>query len=80
MRYVDNNGGDPSGAGVGINVYTSASCYNTGTPYRWGDYSSTTLDPGTGSKSSTGTETFWIDNETTPSLNDWSTEIAKITY
>jgi len=80
MRYVDNNGGDPFGPGVGINVYTSASCYNTGTPYRWGDYSSTTLDPGTGSVSSTGTKTFWIDNETTPSLNDWSTEIAKITY
>jgi hypothetical protein len=78
-NYVDNKGGNPNGA-VGSPVYTSASCYNTGTPFRWGDYSSITLDYGAGPQASTTTKLFWVDNETTPSLNFWSTEVAKVVY
>jgi hypothetical protein len=78
-HFADNNGGNPSGA-TGINVFTGASCYNTGAPQRWGDYSQVSVDPGPGAVSSTTTKVFWIDNETVPSLNSWSTEIAKIAY
>jgi len=78
-RYADNSAGNPFGA-TGINVFTSASCYTGVGTSRWGDYSSTGLDPGTGATSSSTTKIFWIDNETIPSANFWSTEIAKITY
>ncbi len=78
-RFTDNNGGNPAGS-TGINVFTSASCYNGVGTNRWGDYSQTSLDPGTGSVASTTTKTFWIDNETIPSANFWSTEIAKMKY
>jgi hypothetical protein len=80
-HFRDNNGGSPSGSG-GLYVFTSASCYNTsgGGTYRWGDYSQVSIDPGPGTVSNLGTKIFWIDNETVPSVNFWSTEIAKITY
>jgi hypothetical protein len=78
-NYVDNSAGNPNGA-VGIPVYTSASCYNTGAPFRWGDYSSITLDYGSATKASSTTKLFWVDNETTPNLNVWSTEVGKISY
>jgi hypothetical protein len=78
-RFTDNNGGNPVSA-TGINVFTSASCYTGVGTSRWGDYSQTSIDPGTGAVSSTGTKIFWIDNETIPSANFWSTEIAKMTY
>jgi len=79
VRFTDSKAGNPVGT-TGINVFTSASCYNSGTPQRWGDYSQTSVDPGPGSVSSTTTKVFWIDNETVPSVNFWSTEIAKIAY
>ncbi|MBZ5547807.1 MAG: hypothetical protein LAO22_07540 [Acidobacteriia bacterium] len=81
MRFADNNGGNPVNV-AGLNVFTSASCYNsaTGGVSRWGDYSQTSLDPGTAAVSNTNTKTFWIDNETVPSTNFWSTEVAKILY
>ncbi len=78
-HFADSNGGNPSGVS-GINVFTSASCYNSGAPQRWGDYSQTSVDPGPGSVANTNTKVFWIDNETVPSINFWSTEISKIAY
>jgi hypothetical protein len=77
--FADNNGSNP-GAGSGINVFQSASCYTTGSPQRWGDYSQVSVDPGPGTVANTNTKIFWIDNEKVPSANFWSTEIAKITY
>jgi len=79
MHFADNNGSNPVG-GSGINVFTGASCYNTGSPQRWGDYSQVSVDPGAGTVANTNTKIFWIDNEIVPSVNFWSTEIAKITY
>lgn len=78
-RFADNNGGNP-GAGSGLNVFTSASCYNTGGTARWGDYSQVSVDPGPGTVANTNTKVFWIDNETVPSVNFWSTEIANMKY
>jgi hypothetical protein len=79
IRFADNNGGNPANSS-GINVFTSASCYNTGTPQRWGDYSQTTADPGSGTLASGSTKVFWIDNETVPSANFWSTRVSKMKY
>jgi hypothetical protein len=79
MRFTDNNGGNPGGA-TGINVFTSASCYTGAGTSRWGDYSQTSIDPGSGSVANTNTKIFWIDNETIPSANFWSTEIGKEIY
>jgi hypothetical protein len=79
MHFADNNGGNPANV-AGIYVFTSASCYTSGTPQRWGDYSQVSIDPGPGTVSNLGTKIFWIDNEIVPSANFWSTEIAKITY
>ena len=79
MHFADNNGGNPSGTS-GINVLTSASCYTSGSPQRWGDYSQVSIDPGPGTVSNTNTKIFWPVNETVPSVNFWSTEIAKIAY
>lgn len=78
-HYVDNSAGNPVDA-PGIAVYTSASCYNTGSPFRWGDYSSITLDYGSGTRAVNTTKLFWVDNETTPNLNVWSTEVGKVAY
>jgi hypothetical protein len=78
-HFADNNGGNPSGV-AGLYVFTSASCYNTSGTARWGDYSQVSVDPGPGTVSNLNTKIFWIDNETVPSSNFWSTEIAKITF
>jgi hypothetical protein len=78
-HFADNNGSNPT-AGSGINVFTSASCYNTSGVARWGDYSQVSIDPGSGLTANTNTKIFWIDNEIVPSSNFWSTEIAKILY
>jgi hypothetical protein len=78
-HFRDNNGGDPSSSG-GLYVFTSASCYNTSGTARWGDYSQVSVDPGPGAVANLGTKIFWIDNEIVPSVNFWSTEIAKITW
>ncbi len=79
VHVTDNNGGNPVNA-TGINVFTSASCYNGVATNRWGDYSQTSADPGTGAISSYGNGLFWIDNETIPSANFWSTEVAKVVF
>jgi len=76
---ADNNGSNP-GPGSGAFVLTSASCYNTSGTARWGDYSQISVDPGTGAVSNLNTKIFWGDNEIVPSVNFWSTEIAKIVY
>ena len=78
-HFRDNNGGNPTGSG-GLYVFTSASCMNTGGVSRWGDYSQVSVDPGPGTVANLGTKIFWIDNEIVPSVNFWSTEIAKITW
>ncbi len=78
-HFADNNGGNPSGA-AGLYVFTSASCYTSGSPQRWGDYSQVSVDFGPGPFANLGTKTFWIDNEIVPSVNFWSTEIAKIIF
>lgn len=78
-RFTDNASGNPAN-GTGINVFTSASCYTGVGTNRWGDYSQTTVDPGSGTVANTGTKIFWIDNETIPSANFWSTRIAKMKY
>jgi hypothetical protein len=82
--FADNNGSNP-GPGSGIDVFTSASCYNNTNPppnnvSRWGDYSQTSIDPGTGTVSNTNTGIFWTDNETVPSVSFWSTEVGEIVY
>jgi len=79
MRFADNNGSNP-GPGSGLTVFTSASCYNSSGVNRWGDYSQVSVDPGAGVTANTNTHIFWIDNETIPSANFWSTEIAKMNY
>src|SRR5216683_2746548 len=78
-RVTDNNGGNPGGA-TGINVFTSASCYTGVGTSRWGDYSQTSADPGTGALSSAGNGVFWVDNETISGTNFWSTEVAEIVF
>jgi hypothetical protein len=80
--FADNNGANPNGTGQHLYVFTSASCYNTtsGGTARWGDYSQVSIDPGPGPVSNTNTKIFWIDNETVPSVNFWSTEIARLNY
>jgi hypothetical protein len=83
-HFTDNNGVNPSGVS-GINVFTSASCYNNTNPppnnvSRWGDYSQTSIDPGTGTVSNINTGIFWTDNETVPSVSFWSTEVGEIVY
>jgi len=79
VMFADNNGSNP-GSGSGIFVFTSASCANTSGVSRWGDYSQVSIDPGAGAVANTNTKIFWIDNETMPGVNFWSTEIAKILY
>jgi hypothetical protein len=78
-RFADNNGGNP-GPGSGLTAFTSASCYTGVGVNRWGDYSQVSYDPGTGTTANTNSHIFWIDNETIPSANFWSTEIAKMNY
>jgi hypothetical protein len=77
--FADNNGTNP-GPGSGLDILTGTSCYNTGSPQRWGDYSQVTVDPGTGTVSNTNTGIFWGVNEIVNSLNFWTTEIANIKY
>ena len=79
VHFADNNGGNPSGIS-GVNVFTSASCYTGVGTSRWGDYSQVSLDPGTGTVSNLASGVYWIDNETIPSANFWSTEIAAVNY
>ena len=78
--FADNNGANPNGTAQHLYVFTSASCYNTSGTARWGDYSQVSIDPGPGPVANTNTRIFWIDNETVPSVNFWSTEIAKLNY
>jgi hypothetical protein len=61
-----------------LNMFTSASCYNGSGTARWGDYSQTSVDPGSTVPSTLNTDIFWIDNETVPSVNFWSTEVGKV--
>lgn len=65
-------------------TYQSASCYNFGAgggTSRWGDYSQITPDPGAGLVSNVNNVGFfWMDNETTPTSNTWSTQIIKHPY
>jgi hypothetical protein len=79
MYYADNKSGNPANI-AGTNVFQSASCYNGVGTSRWGDYSQITLDPGTGPVSNVGTKVFWFTNETIPSLNFWSTEVANTPF
>jgi hypothetical protein len=79
MYFADNKVSYP-GPGSGFNVFQSASCYTGSGASRWGDYSQTTLDTGTGTTANYGLKTFWIVNETIPSANFWSTRIAKESY
>jgi hypothetical protein len=79
MRFTDNKSGNPAGA-TGINVFTSASCYTGVGTSRWGDYSQTSVDYGSGPAANGNLKIFWIDNETIPSASFWSTEIAKMAY
>jgi hypothetical protein len=78
-RFCDNNGNNCVPGG-GVTVFTSASCYTGVGTSRWGDYSQVSYDPGAGVTANTNTHLFWIDNETIPSANFWSTEIAKMNY
>jgi hypothetical protein len=77
--FADNNGSNP-GPGSGLDVLTGASCYTSGSPQRWGDYSQVSVDPGQGTVSNINTGIFWGVNEIVPSVNSWGTEIGKITY
>lgn len=72
--FIDNNGGNPA-PGQGVTVAASTACWNAG---RWGDYSQTSYDPGTGAISNLNTATFWGDNEIIP--GNWSTEVFKAKY
>jgi hypothetical protein len=77
--FADDNGVYP-GAGSGIRVFTNAACYTGVGTNRWGDYSQTSLDPGTGTRATYGNHIFWIDNEIVQSTNFWTTEIAKVKF
>jgi hypothetical protein len=79
MYFADNKFGNPVNS-TGSNLFQSASCYTGVGTSRWGDYSQTTLDPGPGAQANTNLKIFWIDNETIPSANFWSTEVAKVPY
>ena len=79
MRFTDNKSGNPANV-TGINVFTSASCYTGAGTSRWGDYSQTSVDYGSGTAANGNLKIFWIDNETIPSASFWSTEIAKMAY
>jgi hypothetical protein len=79
MYYTDNKTSNPAGS-TGINVFQSAGCYTGSGTSRWGDYSSTTLDPGSGTRSVTTTNIYWIDNEDILNASAWSTEIAKVPF
>jgi hypothetical protein len=79
MYFADNKTANPVNS-TGTNIFQSASCYTGIGTSRWGDYSQTTVDPGTGTQANTNTKIFWITNETIPSANFWSTEVAKLPY
>jgi len=63
-----------------ISVFQSANCYNGSGVARWGDYSQTSVDPGTTVPSTLNSDLFWGANETVPSVNFWSTEVFKAKY
>ena len=52
---------------AGNGAFTSAD----GSPSRWGDYSSTTLDP-------TDSSVFWLNQEVTASTDHWATQITAV--
>jgi hypothetical protein len=79
MYFTDNKVSTPSGP-TGYNVFQSASCYTGVGTSRWGDYSQTSVDWGTGSTITFSPKNYWITNETIPSANFWSTEVGKIAY
>lgn len=79
MYFADNKSGNPVNSS-GSNIFQSASCYTGVGTSRWGDYSQTTLDPGSGTVANTNTKIFWITNEAIPSANFWSTEVAKVPF
>lgn len=68
---TDNNGGPNSG----IVLQNNSVCLtgNGGTVQRWGDYSSTQLDPSTA-------KTFWTVNETINGASDWGTFFGKVLW
>jgi hypothetical protein len=78
MHYVDNKVANPVNAS-GINVYQGAGCYTGVGTSRWGDYSQTTADYGSGVTAAT-TNTFWITNEYLGSNNFWSTRVGKVPF
>jgi hypothetical protein len=79
MYYTDNRTGTPSGV-TGFNVFTGTCWSGSGTS-RWGDYSQTSVDWGTGNVFNTATKPFWITNEYFNSTSGaWSTEVAKVPY
>jgi len=75
------SGKQPADSGIpaGTAVATSSSVYTSGSPQRWGDYSSTTLDP-----SAAGTcaanRRAWGTNETVLSGPVWGTRIARFGF
>ena len=79
MYYADNRLATPLNA-TGINVFTGTCWTGTGTS-RWGDYSQTSVDWGTGSIFNTVTKPFWITNEYFNNVSGaWSTEVAKVPF
>jgi hypothetical protein len=78
MHYVDNKLGSPVNAS-GINVYQGAGCYTGVGTSRWGDYSQTTVDYGSGTREA-NTNTFWITNEYLNNASSWSTRVAKVPF
>ena len=78
MHYVDNKLGSPVNAS-GINVYQGAGCYTGVGTSRWGDYSQTTVDYGSGTRAA-NTNMFWITNEYLNNPSSWSTRVAKVPF
>lgn len=68
-----------AGIPAGIAVATSTNVYTSGSPQRWGDYSSTTLDPSPVSGCAANRRA-WGTNETVIAGPTWGTRIARFGF
>lgn len=73
------SGKQPADAGIpaGTALTTSPFVYTSGTPHRWGDYSSTSLDPSVVAGCGGANRRAWSANETIIAGPTWGTQIAR---
>ncbi len=75
------SGKQPADLGIpaGTATVTSPSIYTIGTPHRWGDYSSVSLDPSP-SGSCAANRRAWGTNEQIVATNSWGTRITRFGF